>query len=106
MLPWKLFPAFAWSRTGSAWPPRVEQEGGDGVDGRAVEHLAVGVTALGDMQHAHDDRRLAGPLDPLGGAVDLAAVLADPAKSARAGVALGDGVRGDEAKCAAVPESG
>ena len=41
----------------------VKQEGGDGVDGRAVEHLAVGVAALGDMQHAHDDRRLAGPLD-------------------------------------------
>ena len=55
------------------------------------------------MQDAHDDRSLAGPLIPLGGPVDLAAVLADPAQTAGAGVALSDRVGGDQAERAARP---
>ena len=60
----------------------VEQEGGYGVDGRAVEHLGVGVIALGDVKDAHDDRRVARPLVSLGGPEDLAALFANPAKAA------------------------
>ena len=55
------------------------------------------------MQDAHDDRGLAGPLIPLDGPVDLAAVLANPAEPTGPGIALGDRVGGDQAERAARP---
>ena len=68
-----------------------------------VEYLGLVVFPLGDVQHAHDDCGVAGPLISLGGSVNFAVVLADPAKAGGAGVALGDGVGGDEAQGASIP---
>ena len=57
------------------------------------------------MDHTHYHCGQPRPLDAFGGGEDLAAVLADPAQSGRAGVALTDGVRCDEAKGAVFTKS-
>ena len=57
----------------------MEQERGDPVHRFAIQHPVARILPSGHVENADDHRRVAGPLDPLGGAVDLAAVLADPA---------------------------
>ena len=96
----KLLPALAASRAGSSWPAAVEQERRDRLNFAVVEALRAPERSLHHVKHAHHDGGEAGPLDTLSRAVNLAAVLANPAEPACAGVALGDRVRGDEAESA------
>ena len=74
----------------------VEQECGDVLHIRIIEHLGSCKFALGDVQNADHHGRVAGPVDPLGGAVDLATVFANPAQAGGAGITLGDGVGGNQ----------
>ena len=72
---------------------QARRRGFGSMSGRRLPVVAprvhAGETPLGYMQHTHHHRRQAGPLDPATRPVDLAAVLADPAQSRRARVALG-----------------
>ena len=74
----------------------VEQERRDALDVAAIDLLAVHDRTLSDMQHADDDGGQTGPFDPAADGKYLGAVLADPAQAAGAGIALGDGVGGDQ----------
>ena len=53
------------------------------------------------MQNADHHSSVPRPLDPLGGAVDLPTVLANPTNASGAGISLGDGVGGDQTECSA-----
>ena len=82
MLPWKLLPALAASRAGIRVAAAMEQERRDPVHRFAIQHpVRPHIHASsGDVENTDDHRGVAGPLDSLGGAVDLAAVLADPSQ--------------------------
>ena len=62
MLPWKLFPAFAVSRTGSRWPPRWKRNAVIVSAASPSRRFAFAAreASFGDVQHAHHHRREAG----------------------------------------------
>ena len=82
----------------------VEQKRGDGFNVLSIQGSRTGIGAFCGMDDAHNDRCFPGPLEPALGLVDVAFVLADPTQSGRAGVALPDGVRGNETERASLPQ--
>ncbi len=84
----------------------VEEKRGDRVRRGAVEAARPGAAPLSHVDDAHHYRRLPGPRAPSAGVVDLAAVRADPAEAGSAGVALRDGVGGDQAERAPAAQEG
>ena len=80
----------------------MEQERRDPLHRVTIEHPVPCILPSDQMENADYHRRVTGPLDPLGGAVDLAAVLADPSQSGGPRIALSDGVGGDQAQRATI----
>ena len=78
----------------------MKEESADAIDRLAIKELFDVDLSFGNMHDRDDDGGETGPFEAAGGVGDGAAVGEDPLETRVAGVALGDGVGGDEADTA------